>query len=617
MKNVEEIVISARDEASDLINRVAGELGGLGDVLRKVAQTAGPTGFTLAAVGAAVGGIVLVGSRLSNTVEQLDLLSQRTGVSTERLQVLQTVLSESGADAGTIAQALTFLNRAIADQNPLLEKLGITTKDTFSALMQLSTIFANSADNGKKTAIAFSLLGRGAGDLLGVLPQVSSAFASTEERMRATGALIEEGVARKARNLDRDMDALSNNWKGFLTRMQTATVPWANAIVQSFNDIFDAANKIDNAHPTTQTGVETEIRKTQERIAALDQLVEKNRVLHQFDYDHIERLASINGLLSEQRTRLNDLLEKQKQIAGVDEDRRRLMAIHGDETPRKDSLAGVSLEDPKTDAKAEKIKELARVMRYTIPEATKLYEVLQKIADQKMENSIIDQLNDNPLSPDRAKEIKDYTLAVEEMERVFKLTRSEAEKAVDAINAKEAADRKQQLGEAAGLLPKEKKWEPTTGKEAAGAFLFDIDKMLSQTEIVKESLATVFQGLQSGFRTAMSEIVAGTATVGSVLKNIWNGIVNSILDILARLAAAAVLKVVLTAMGIPIPAGLLGKSVAAPKAASYSSPMEMPQAAQSITNIYSYDLRDAVREMTAIGSASRNAAGRVEYIGAI
>lgn len=243
MANAVEFVIKAKDEASAALQRVSGATTDLRGVFTSLVMGGGPLGMGVAAFAAVAGGAIAAAATLADTVEQLDRMSAKTGVGIEQLQVFKRIISDAGGDADGLNQALVNLNRAIATDDDLLKQLGISSKDTFTAFMQLSQQFGQSEDTQKKTEIAMRLLGKAGSDLAGIMPQIADSFDSTDASIRRTGEMIgdgPDGLATQARKLDDQLDTLEHSWNGALTRMQAASVPIVNDMVESFNILWDS-----------------------------------------------------------------------------------------------------------------------------------------------------------------------------------------------------------------------------------------------------------------------------------------------------------------------------------------------------------------------------------------
>ena len=242
--NAVEILITARDEATAVIARTEGSLASLGGSINGVAAVAGTISLVATAAALAGTAVVRMGKDLADNVEQLDRLSVRTGVSIERLQVMQRVVAEGGGNVESLTTALSFLNRAIATHNPLLAQMGINTTDAFTALMQLGQAFASSDDAAAKNAISFKLLGRGGADLIADVEAIPGAFGAMDSALRQSGNLITEEMAPAIRDLDAQMDEFGRNWSGFWQKARVAAVAPAAEILQIVNDLSKAPRAV-------------------------------------------------------------------------------------------------------------------------------------------------------------------------------------------------------------------------------------------------------------------------------------------------------------------------------------------------------------------------------------
>jgi hypothetical protein len=143
-----------------------------------------------------------------------------------------------------------------------------------------------------------------------------------------------------------------------------------------------------------------------------------------------------------------------------------------------------------------------------------------------------------------------------------------------------------------------------------------IDEMLSSAELLDSTFHAVFFGLQAGFHAMFTSIASGTATLGSALKDMWHGIVNAIIAELARIAAVAAVKFVFSAIGLPIPtAGLTITPTVGEETLAMALPNQAAEKPSTTVNIYSYDLRDGVRELASLSGVHRRANARLAYLG--
>ena len=143
-----------------------------------------------------------------------------------------------------------------------------------------------------------------------------------------------------------------------------------------------------------------------------------------------------------------------------------------------------------------------------------------------------------------------------------------------------------------------------------------LDRMLDFSNLATETMDQAFSALSSSFANFFAQVAAGTATLGGLLKAIWHGIANAIISELARIAAAYTLlgiaKIFGFFAGAPgfdqgpgVPVTPAGPAVLAPAVPPSSTTF----------NVYSYDLRDGVRELSSLGGSMRNARAKLAYLG--
>ena len=192
-------------------------------------------------------------------------------------------------------------------------------------------------------------------------------------------------------------------------------------------------------------------------------------------------------------------------------------------------------------------------------------------------------------------------------------------------------------------------------------WLAAVGEMTSAASVLNAGFQALFSGLESGISTVFSRLTDKTQTLRSALKTIFKSIADEALRALERIAAAAifkfVVKLLLTAAGAAVggPAGAaagaftfgLATSAARPSRPGVVSRTSDPsfrinadafarslvsavklivdggpggggsrQQVTNVTNIHTYDARNAILEMTSPGGALRRANERVAVVGA-
>lgn len=635
-ENTAEIVISARDEATAIIGNVASELGSFGGLLSRLATSAGPVGLALASIGAAAGGVTVLGATIASDTEELDRMSVRTGVSIEKLQVLRETIVENGGSADSLTVALSFLNRAIATSDPLLGKLGITGHDTYDVFMQLAKVLASSGDAAKKTEVAYQLLGRGSGDLIGSLGQIVGESAEVEKRMRAMGGIIEGSAAEGARKLDKQLDDLGRSTRSLLTNVGTFAVPAATLLVKGLNSVLEFA--VEAARGIRDYG------------AALEELdaAKKSQGMVEPTYPKAWTDRDASGRLT------TTVPYNVPTIGGVE------VVAQG----KKDPLANLNFDDGKESQREKRLKEIMRLLGQTRSEAETTLRSLEAIEDAKARTQIENALK---IGPEVPRALDEYNRKLEATATETGGTASELEQVVNSVvalrtagatldldsrlsiseevldsyaelvntlgvardraqeylttwaNAKNEEERKQariKFG-----VETEKPYGPEvpegglpkTAASVRAEWSKTLSELTSAAGILDDTFSQVFNSLEQGFHAAFSGIVSGTMTVGAALKTMWTSVVDAILAELARIAAVAVIKLIAKAAGLPIVS-----SVASVPTTGSASAIAAAQQGTSNTNIFhisSFEGRDIVRELVSPSGRLRYGANQVTLVG--
>lgn len=371
MANAIEILLKARDEATRQLQAASIAAGGLTGTLSKLAAAAGPLGAISAAL-VGVGSAAYLSARsLADQVEQLSNLSAQTGVSVQNLQTLQQLLREAGGSSEDANQAINFLNRAIATQDPLLKKLGITTKDTWTAFNQLVQILAASNDASARTEVAFQLLGRGSTALLGKINNIAQQLPNAREEMERLGVVMGDDTLKAAADLDKKMDELDRRWTGMTNNIKAGILP----IVLSLAEAFGKVSKEDVADKA--------VSRLQFELDAA-----KKKQIDAFNQGDAQSIKFYTETI-------NELTAALKRV-NAERDAQRSLKAPTLETPKtpdlQKALDEVGDKAPKLTAAQQAIAEMARLFGVSKDRAAELVDELQKVEDQTKRAQLRDQL---------------------------------------------------------------------------------------------------------------------------------------------------------------------------------------------------------------------------------
>jgi hypothetical protein len=216
--------VEAASKGAPEMLALAGALGGIG----------------LVATGAAIGiGELAKGG--ADVIEQLNLMSEKTGISVRNLQTLKAMGDSVNVPLEQLAMGFRRFSKALAEggdgtkeTSRMLRQLGITAHEPFAAFQQLAEGISKIADPNERAARAAALLGNRVAQ--GLLPDLEKGSAGVEKYSRMIdmyGASIgPEQIARQEKYKD-SQTALSLSWDRL---RQSAS--WALPYMKKLNEIM-------------------------------------------------------------------------------------------------------------------------------------------------------------------------------------------------------------------------------------------------------------------------------------------------------------------------------------------------------------------------------------------
>jgi hypothetical protein len=237
------LILKARDEATAKVRDLAKEVGGLDATMKHLTTGAGDWGAIAFGISSVAAAAVALGKQFSDNVERMDRVHDVTGAAVPQIQVLERSFENLGLGADSADKTIERMAKAIGNNDPLLKKLGITTRDAYTATMQLAKAFAESDDPATKTAIAVKLLGKSGLESAGVLSRLAEEAQKTKGVMQESGGLFGEQTLLNAEKLHAALDAFSTRWASMWSSMQAAALPAATNIVTAINSILHELSK--------------------------------------------------------------------------------------------------------------------------------------------------------------------------------------------------------------------------------------------------------------------------------------------------------------------------------------------------------------------------------------
>lgn len=254
MANVIEYLLKLNDQMSgklgkinaglsDMQSRVSGSLRNLGGPFDDIANKIDDIPIGLAAVGAAAGGLALVGKAALDAaanVQQMalayDKLAQKTGASVEFL----SGFTEAADDVGISSEAV---NTALVKFSDNLFTLQGPSANVQASLMALADQFAKMPDGPAKTAIAINNFGKAGAEMIPILNQGSAAIAEMMASAQAMGLTVDASMVESAKRARDAQDQLNDSLTGLSNKIGSAVLPAVASFVEQLNQEVSALER--------------------------------------------------------------------------------------------------------------------------------------------------------------------------------------------------------------------------------------------------------------------------------------------------------------------------------------------------------------------------------------
>ena len=183
--------LTSLDRKADGLNSTFGRVkGGAGAM-------SGALGALVPAV--AIGGLATLAKGAIDAADNLNDLSQRTGVSVESLSRFGAAANDSGSSVDEVAKAMGKLSKSIVDPaskaNEALKSIGVSATDASGKIRPMDDVmldiadrFAKMPDGAQKTALAMELFGKSGMNMIPMLNQGRDALSKYNATITTEGA---------------------------------------------------------------------------------------------------------------------------------------------------------------------------------------------------------------------------------------------------------------------------------------------------------------------------------------------------------------------------------------------------------------------------------------------
>lgn len=229
---------------------------------------------------AIAGGMALWVKQAADAADQLDQLSERTGVTVETLNGLSYATRMSGGDIGELEKGLQSLNKRLSEAaagnksaSELLKALGVSAGTADEALMQLADVFPELSKQDQ-VRVGTELLGKSYAALVPLLAQGRAGLQGMIEEGQRLNPITAE-TAKQAALLNDNMDRLKILSDGVAVVVGNSLIPGINRLAAEFLDAQRAGltfgEMLNNIWRTTPLDAGQRVRELGDEIAATQQ----------------------------------------------------------------------------------------------------------------------------------------------------------------------------------------------------------------------------------------------------------------------------------------------------------------------------------------------------------
>jgi len=209
-------------------------------------------------VGIVLGKLSSMAKEAIDAGDQLGKMSQKVGLSVEKLSALQYSASLADVSTQQLETGLVKLNKTLGQsgtqgerQREILAALGITSSDTGEVVVQLADRFSKMEDSAVKTAAAVELFGRAGAQLIPLLNTGADGLRAQEDELRRLGALMGTDVAKASEELNDNLTRLNTAFTGVKLKIVGDALPALVRMTEGFvrwlstgDRVIDIANRI-------------------------------------------------------------------------------------------------------------------------------------------------------------------------------------------------------------------------------------------------------------------------------------------------------------------------------------------------------------------------------------
>lgn len=228
------------------LDKANNQTTGLSNAFSKLGGVAKNAAGVMAGLGAAaVGGLTVLGKQAIDRADNINDLSQRTGVGVESLSKFGAAAEDAGSSLDEVGKAMGKLAKGIVDPasqaNEALRSIGISSTDARGKIRSVDEImldladkFSKLPDGAEKTALAMQIFGKSGANLIPMLN-------GGREAISQYSATVTTEMAQAADQFNDAINMIMRELAGPFNQAITAALPYITQLAQQLGAALPGA----------------------------------------------------------------------------------------------------------------------------------------------------------------------------------------------------------------------------------------------------------------------------------------------------------------------------------------------------------------------------------------
>lgn len=240
--------------AAQVVRAAGQKMEEFGNKVSGVGQKLMPLSRTAAGIGA---GLLGLGYKAVTAADDLNTLSQQTGLTTEEIQKMQYASDLVDVSFEDMSGALTKMKKNMTGHADTWEKLGISVTDVDGNMRSATDVFYESLDalsqienETERDQVAMDLFGKSADQLAGIIDDGGQALKEYGDEAKNLGLIMEQDTIDSLNEMNDTLDKLKGNFKGSFAKLGASVAKAFGPALEKASGLLETfAEKIRNLTP--------------------------------------------------------------------------------------------------------------------------------------------------------------------------------------------------------------------------------------------------------------------------------------------------------------------------------------------------------------------------------